>query len=748
MKRGFLTTIILTTILFFSIDSFANKFIAKADGNWNDTSTWDCGTIPTSSDTVYIDGFLVALNTPFKVKSLFISNSSGNKSMLSISDTLIITDEFRVTAENDNADIDIVVNSSGVLNALGNVDFIRTNDNVTDGKLQFLMEGNSKTFITGDFTFDYKNASTSEPDHDIYIRDNAKLEVTGQTKLINRSGKNLDFILEGTSQVILRDSVSLLAYGGERNSITAKVNSNIQLLSNVYLLNSGGSNHTKLKTESGAVMTISGNVYMESTGAGLDLKLESRDKGSEFRVEGDIVMTSSTDQCNLIEIKEEGQLFLGGNILRPTNFGAMVMKTDGKLIFNGTEPQNMPVGKLDNSGQDSLYFGIVSMENTSGAPFELTNNLIITDSLILSAGKLKTTTSSMVVIEDGAFIKGGNSNAYVNGPILKKGASNGVTFTFPIGSEDNYAPISITPESNNSSAEYTAQYYSDPPPLGNVNGLNSISGSDYWKLEKSSGSPEADITLSWYDAASQGIQDLDDIVVAGLTSGDWVSYGNGGTTGTTGTNGSGTISSLAGDPPPLGTDFFTIGSTSAKNSLPVELISFQAIQQNDYAYLHWATASERNTSHFSIERSIDGVDFKEIGNISGSGDGEITRQYNYQDLNPQNGINYYRLKIVDHDGSFEYSNIEVVKFEESPSIQIYPNPVEKVFQINGFQQEEDKVFLEVFDRNGQLIYFRNISVNNGQLELSIDEINTQTSGTYFIRTTSTRQTHILKFIKI
>lgn len=748
MKRGFLTNLILTTLLFFSTNSFANKFIAKADGNWNDVSTWDCGAIPTSSDSVYIDGFLISLSSPLKVKSLFISNSSGNKSMLSISDSLIVTDEFKVTAENDKADIDIAVNGYGVLRVMGNLDFIRTSDNVTDGKLQLLMEGNSKTFVEGNFTFDYKSAATSESDHDVYIKDNASLDVTGRTKLFNRSGKNLDFILEGTSQVILRDTLSLLSYGGDRNSITAKVNSNIQMLSNVYLLNSGGSNHTKLKTESGAVMTISGNIYMESTGAGLDIKLESRDKGSEFRVEGDIVMTSISDQCNLIEIKEEGELYLGGDILRPTNFGSLVMKNNGKLIFNGTEPQNMPVGKLDNSGQDSLYFGIVSMENTSGTPFELTNNLIITDSLILSAGKLKTTTSSMLVIEDGAFIKGGNSNAYIDGPIMKKGASNGVTFTFPIGSEDNYAPISITPESNNSSAEYTAQYYSDPPPIGSLGLLDNISNSDYWTFEKSSGSPEADVTLSWYDAAAQGIQDVDDLVVVGLTNGDWVSYGNGGTTGTTGTNGSGTISSLAGDPPPIGTDHFTIGSTSAKNTLPVDLILFQAVQQNDYAYLHWATASERNTSHFSIERSFNGVDFKEIGNRSGSGDGEIVRQYNFKDLNPQNGINYYRLKIVDYDGTFEYSNIEVIKFEETPTIQVFPNPVEKVFQIKGFEKEVDNVQIEIFDRDGQLIYSNNISVDNGQLQLSIDEINIQTSGTYFIRATSPGQSNILKFIKI
>ncbi|MFK8007481.1 MAG: T9SS type A sorting domain-containing protein [Saprospiraceae bacterium] len=635
------------------------------------------------------------------------------------------------------------------------MNFVRAANNITSNRLLFYMHGNSKTYIRGDFSYDYKNASTSEGSFDIYTTENAILDVIGQTTLITRNGKDLDLVLEGNSQVILRDSLSLLIYGGQQTAITSKGNSHLQLLSNAYLLNSGGSNNTKIKSKDGGKVTISGNVYMESTGNNLDIKLESQGTNTELNIEGDIIMTSTSDSSNVIHLRNEGKLNFGGNIFRPTFFGALKMESEGKLVFNGTEPQTIPEGKLDNSGNDSLYFGIISIENTSNSPFELADDFVVKDSLILTSGKIKTSSSSLLILEDGAFIKGGDSDSYVQGPLMKKGATNGKSFTFPIGDKTNFAPITITPVTTSSSAEYTAEYhYSDPPPFGVIY-LNNVSNSEYWKLTRASGTPDASVTLSWYDAANQGINNLTDLVVAGVYDDPdpgidslWTSYGNGGTTGTTGSNGSGTITSLASDPPPFGVIYFTYGSTTAMNSLPVELTSFQAIQQNSHVHLQWETASERNTSHFSIERSTNGIDFKEIGSIQGSGDGVIAQHYTFKDISPENGINYYRLKIIDNDDTFEYSNIEVVIFENAPAIQLFPNPVKETIQLEGFDSNINEVQLDIIDRCGKLIFSNNIQINNGRLQISTDLANIQNSGTYFLRVIGQGQSHVFKFIKI
>lgn len=750
MIRGLLPYLICSILFTLSIDSFANKYIAKGDGNWSDSGVWDKGAVPTLNDTVYIDGYNITIDVKLKIKSIFISNLSDiNSTSLSITDTLFVMDDFVISSENKAQNIDVIVNESGLLRVYGNMNFTRTESNITANRLQFYLDKNAKAYILGDFTYNYKSASAFEASNEIYIAGNAILDVTGQTVLANITGKGLSFLLEGNSQVILRDSLSLLLHGGEETSIIADQNSDFQLLSSAYLLNAGGTNHTKLKSgDTGGKMTITGNVYMESTVDKMANILETNGTNTELNIAGDIVMNSTSDESNLIQISKKGKLNLGGDILRPNKYGAMKMELEGMLVFNGTEPQAMPIGKISGSGNDSLFFGIVSIENTSSATFELTSDLIIKDSLILSSGKIKTSNSSILIIEDGAFITGGDSDSYIEGPMIKKGANLDVPFTFPIGDEKNFAPMTITPDSTMNSAEYKVQYYSDPPPFGVIY-LNNISGSEHWEITKSDGSPDADITLSWFDAEAQGIQNLNDLVVAGLFDGDWVSYGNGGTTGTIGSNGSGTIiNSLASDPPPFGVIYFTLGSTTDLNALPVELNSFHAIQQNSHSYLQWETSSERNTNHFSIEKSTNGIDFEEIGSVQGSGDATSARQYSFKDYSPINGVNYYRLKIVDNDYTFEYSNIEVVIFEAEPVIQLYPNPVEKTIQLEGFDSNLNNVLLEIFDRNGKLIFSNQVSIDNGQLQISTETINIQNPGTYFLRVIGQGQSHVLKFIKI
>jgi len=410
---------------------------------------------------------------------------------------------------------------------------------------------------------------------------------------------------------------------------------------------------------------------------------------------------------------------------------------------------------------DSLAFGVISIENTSSSPFELTSDFVIKDSLVLTSGKIKSSEASLIIVEDGALIKGGSSDAYIEGPVLKKGAKIGESFTFPVGDKNDYAPLTITPKATLESAEYTVAYNSDPPPFGVIYNnassdpppfgleyLNYISGSEFWQVDRKTGTPDADITLAWHDAEAQGINDLSGLVVAAYAASatDWVSLGNGGTTGTTGVGGSGTVS-MASDPPPFGVIYFTLGSTTALNVLPVELTSFQAVQQNAHVYLEWETASERNTSHFSIERSTNGIDYKEIGTRQGSGDRVISQKYNLKDVTPENGINYYRLKIVDHDGTFEYSNIEVVVYNEAPAIQLFPNPVEKTIQLEGFDLNNDEVLLEIFDKTGKLIFSEEVATTNGQLQLSTDRANIKNTGTYFLRIINQGKSHIIKFIK-
>jgi hypothetical protein len=91
--------------------------------------------------------------------------------------------------------------------------------------------------------------------------------------------------------------------------------------------------------------------------------------------------------------------------------------------------------------------------------------------------------------------------------------------------------------------------------------------------------------------------------------------------------------------------------------LPIELLSFTGETISNKNILNWKTATETNNNHFSIERSIDGSNFFEIGVVNGSDNSTVTKSYSYTDISFANSINYYRLKQVDNNGAFKYFSI-------------------------------------------------------------------------------------------
>jgi hypothetical protein len=188
--------------------------------------------------------------------------------------------------------------------------------------------------------------------------------------------------------------------------------------------------------------------------------------------------------------------------------------------------------------------------------------------------------------------------------------------------------------------------------------------------------------------------------------------------------------------------------TPALNPLPVELTKFQAVQQNAHVVLSWETASEHHTDHFVIERSHNGYSFKEIESVTSQGDGITIQNYNAKDIFPHNGMNYYRLKIVDNDSTFGYSNFKMVHLESSSAIIFFPNPVDKSIQMEGLDETMEDGLIEVFDREGKRIFVGQLSVDDGKLFLSTEAVNIYNPGIYFLRITGKVENHVFKFIKI
>ena len=168
-------------------------------------------------------------------------------------------------------------------------------------------------------------------------------------------------------------------------------------------------------------------------------------------------------------------------------------------------------------------------------------------------------------------------------------------------------------------------------------------------------------------------------------------------------NGSHTIKIVATTTDWTGIDYIRFKTAIV---LPLQLISFTAKLENGKARLKWKTENEINVSHFDIERSSDGNRFDKIKEIASGGNGN----YNTLDVAPQKGYNYYRLKMVDKDGRFSYSNVEMVKSLNDAifSFIMYPNPNNGLLVVEPSQSNKP-VIVSIFDQQGRLLLVKQIT---------------------------------------
>jgi hypothetical protein len=116
-------------------------------------------------------------------------------------------------------------------------------------------------------------------------------------------------------------------------------------------------------------------------------------------------------------------------------------------------------------------------------------------------------------------------------------------------------------------------------------------------------------------------------------------------------------------------------SVTGTSTLPIELITFDAVKQNRDVKLSWKTASELNNDYFTIDRSPNGISWETVQTLPGAGNSSQISDYSWLDVSPYSGISYYRLKQTDYDGKSETFNIVSVVQNEVEELQAYPNPV-------------------------------------------------------------------------
>jgi hypothetical protein len=179
---------------------------------------------------------------------------------------------------------------------------------------------------------------------------------------------------------------------------------------------------------------------------------------------------------------------------------------------------------------------------------------------------------------------------------------------------------------------------------------------------------------------------------------------------------------------------FSIVRLTADDPIPVELTSFSASTAGNNVILEWATATELNNLGFDVERSTPESVFEAVGFVAGSGSTTEERNYSFTDSNIPGGSYLYRLKQIDFDGSFEYSDVVEVDVT-TPSVyaleQNYPNPFNPSTSINYSIGESGIVKLALYNLLGQEVKLLVNELKEAGPHTITFDASSLTSGTYF-----------------
>lgn len=463
-------------------------------------------------------------------------------------------------------------------------------------------------------------------------------------------------------------------------------------------------------------------------------ELNGEDTSSRvLRIYGNMTMTAG-----LIDFSDnnpntaDGTIYIKGNW---TNYDeAAFRQGNSSVILNGTGLQtiNTPVNEI---------FWNLETNNISGAsigsPLNIENRLTLTNGLI-STGTNEvyiTNTAAASVISHSAI-------SYINGNLRRQISTSGI-YDFPVGTSNDYelATLNISSQSGISNI---AVDFDNPsggalpnPAICQINGtdITGMLNAGSWTIKPNT-IPAAinyGLTLkmrghgnSVAPASRYGIIRRDDIFD------DWMGA-------PIGIHNNATQSEIAGTVTAVRTlnnninSFGDFGIGFGDGALPVNWLSFHAFPSKNEVGLFWKTASETDNDYFLAEHSVNGVEFNPVAKIAGSGTTTSVKSYETIHSEPVTGLNYYRIRQVDYNGDFDFSDIIAIQFNKRNSpVIVFPNPASGQAWLLMENAEQTSMEFSVYDLSGRLVLNFNKVLTEGMNEIAIP-IHNLSSGVYILK---------------
>jgi hypothetical protein len=434
-----------------------------------------------------------------------------------------------------------------------------------------------------------------------------------------------------------------------------------------------------------------------------------------------------------------------------SNFGNLQTFTGASVTFFGDLRND---GTITDSGQGVMFKGSSSHTISGSSVTTLSNltisdvngltmqqNMIVSNSLTLTSGPLvlnsKTltisNTSPTAITRTSGYIRSESTNN--SSKMIWNISTNNGAHIFPFGtSAGAYIPFTLTVTAGNignvtvstySTAANNLPYPTSPVAVTNLNvgGIdNSANVVDrFWQIDKDGPSGTATITFT-ASAAEVG-------TIANIKAQRWNSATSSWDAPLP------TQSSSAFGATVTGVTAFSPWVASGNDvSLPVELTNFTATLIDSDVELKWETASEINNEYFTVQRSIDGKNFSDIGKVDGAGTTSSVQKYNFLDFNAFVGRSYYRLKQTDFDGTYQFSGVRQIEFDNKPQLRLtaFPNPVtDHKFSIDFHSGYDGPIAVGIYDILGRIVFYGDVKANISTYEVNLNS--DLPSGVYILK---------------
>lgn len=604
----------------------------------------------------------VDLGGTLTIEDITLTTNANNIHYLEGSGTLIITDDILIGAD----DATLINNRTTGLTLGDRIEFTAGTtgatfiNNTSLSAASVLFDDDNNTFINnGTALFSGNLAANGAADDD--------------NSIINNAGSVLNFVsLDGDASGASGDGgdMTIINYGTINQSGTfLDIPNNTNALNDVNNMN-------------GAVWNYAG------TGHDVHLRLFANNGTNNFNYTGtgaqQIITPVTSDGYSNISLQGSGAKSALGNFTVYGNWSrsGTATFTPGTftVTFAGTTPQTITA-----VGTETFYN--LTFNNTSatfpqvllGSPVTVNNTLSMISGNINLNGNLFTIgvsaaspgSLSHTLAAGSGRMYGGVLTRYFPNTAVAIGAVAGF---FPMGSATNFRPFFVGKNNVAGSGGAISVSFTEAATTSNVSFLDGVATitrrhDSFWTVTTTG------ITAGTWSLRAGGtgfgtIEELPDLRMST-------------TTGVVGTHSlaTGTIA----DPRVNRTNLtviqlnnnFHVASTDAINSpLPVELVAFTARVVQNRVDLYWRTSTELNNAYFTIERSLTGEYFDELGRVNGQGTTAAIHEYRFSDTEPPAGILYYRLRQTDYDGSSTFSPVVSVVFDgpDRPQLSVFPNP--------------------------------------------------------------------------